>query len=84
VPLRRQRDRALGAVPLSLVSPCFELTGDVLGEQDRMSDLVGVNDFWRQGVAAPVTDAAICVDNNPSHGAEKISGSDSTDRSAAV
>jgi hypothetical protein len=49
-----------------------------------MSDLVGVNDFWRQGVAAPVTDAAICVDNNPSHGAEKISGSDSTDRSAAV
>ena len=51
-----------------------------------MPNLVGVEDVRRQGVATPVADAAICVDSHPSHGAgtENVSGSDSTDRSAAV
>jgi len=51
-----------------------------------MPDLVGVEDIRRQGVATPVTDAAICVDSHPSHdtGTGNVSGSDSTDLSAAV
>ena len=51
-----------------------------------MPNLVGVEDIRRQGVATPVADAAICVDNPPSHdaGTGNVSGSDSTDRSAAV
>ncbi len=51
-----------------------------------MSDVVGVKDFRRQGVTAPMTDAAICVDNDARHvvGTGNVSGNDSTDRSAAV
>ena len=51
-----------------------------------MPDLVGVEDFWRQAVAAAVADAALRVQFDACHGVStgKINGSDSTDRSAAV
>ena len=62
------------------------LTEDVFDKHDRVPNLVGVEHFRRQAVATPVADAAICVDSHPRHDAAtgKISGSDSTDRSAAV
>jgi len=51
-----------------------------------MPNLVGVEDVRRQGVATPVPFTAICVDSHPRHdaGTGNVSGSDSTDRSAAV
>jgi hypothetical protein len=51
-----------------------------------MPNLVGVKDGRCQCVATPVADAAICVDSHPTHdaGTGNVSGSDSTDRSAAV
>jgi len=51
-----------------------------------MPNLVGVEDVRRQRVAAPVADAAICIDVDVTHDAAtgKTSGSDSTDLSAAV
>ena len=55
-----------------------------------MSDLVGIEDVGRQRVAASVPGAAVSVNEDAGHGFEagvdtgKISGSDSTDRSAAV
>ncbi len=62
------------------------LTGDVFDKHDRVPDLVGVEDVRRQRVATPVTDAAICVYGHPGHdaGTGNVSGSDSTDLSAAV
>ena len=87
-PLRysaRQRDRSLGAVLLGLGSLRLEVTGDVLGEHDRVPDLVGIEDVRRQRVAAPVPFAAIRVDADTNHvGTGNVNGSDSTDRSAAV
>src|ERR1700678_3817862 len=85
-PSRRQRDRVLRAVPLSVGSPRLVLTGDLVDTHDRMPELIGVKDFWRQGVAAPMTNAAVCVDTDADHGmgAGNTNGSDSTDRSAAV
>ena len=61
-PSGRQRDRALRAIPLGVCGLRLVLTGDVFDEHDRMANLVGVEDVRRQGVAAPVADAAICVD----------------------
>lgn len=51
-----------------------------------MANLVGVKNARRQGVTAPVADATIRVDADASHdaGTGKVSGSDSTDRNAAV
>jgi hypothetical protein len=50
-----------------------------------MPNLVGIKDLRRQCVAAPVPLAAICVDTDTTHVATgKVSGSDSTDLSAAV
>jgi hypothetical protein len=66
-PSRRQRDGALGAVLLRIGSLRLELPGDRGGTHYRVADLVSVKDFRRQGVAAPVTDAAICVDTDASH-----------------
>src|ERR1700754_1771513 len=40
----RQRDRAFGAVLLGVGGLCFELTGDILDQHDRVSDVVGVED----------------------------------------
>ena len=82
----REGDRTLGAVLLGIRSLRLVLTGDVFDKHDRMPNLVGVEDVRRQGVATPVADAAICVDFDARHDVAtgKISGSDSTDRSAAV
>ena len=61
------------------------LTGDVLNKHDRMPNLVGVEDVRRQGVAAPMPFAPICIDGDAGHVCTgNVSGSDSTDRSAAV
>jgi hypothetical protein len=51
-----------------------------------MPDVVGVKNIRRQGVTAPVTDAAIYVDIDVSHDVStgNVNGSDSTDRNAAV
>ena len=49
-----------------------------------MTDLVGVEDVGCQGVAAPVPGAPVGVDGYAGHGTGKTSGSDSTERSAAV
>jgi hypothetical protein len=47
--------------------------------------LVGIEDVRRQRVAAPVSLAALRVDTDTTHvGTAKVSGSDSTDLSAAV
>ena len=87
-PLRysaRQCDRSLGAVLLGLRGLRFEVTGDVLDEHDGVPYLVGIEDVRRQRVAAPVPLAALRVDTDTTHvGTGKVSGSDSTDLSAAV
>ncbi len=64
----------------------LQLAGDLLDAHDRVPNLVGVEDVGRQGVAAPVPEAAIQVDENLGHevGTGNVSGSASTDRSAAV
>ena len=64
----------------------LEFTGDFPDEHYRVSDLVGIEDVGRQRVTAPVPGAAVSVDPDAGHsvGTGKISGSDSTDRSAAV
>ena len=64
----------------------LEFTGDFPEEHYRVSDLVGVEDVGRERVAASVPGAAVSVDPDAGHsvGTGKISGSDSTDRSAAV
>ncbi|BBX45423.1 hypothetical protein MCOO_14380 [Mycobacterium cookii] len=50
-----------------------------------MTDLVGVEDLRRQAVAAAMTDATLGVHIDAYHvGTGNVSGSDSTDRSAAV
>jgi hypothetical protein len=81
-----ERDRFLRAVAFRVSSLRLLLTGDVFDKHDRVPNLVGVEDVRRQGVATPVADAAICVDSHPGHdaGTGNVSGSDSTDRSAAV
>ena len=63
--------------------------GDFLEEHYAVSNLVGVKDVWRQRVTASVAGAAVGVDPDVRHrrgarGSGKVSGSDSTDRSAAV
>ena len=64
----------------------LEVTRDVLDEHDAVADLVGVEDVGPQGVTAPVAGAEVSVDPDVGHGrgTGKISGNDSTDRSAAV
>lgn len=64
----------------------LELAGDLRDAHDAVPDLIGVEDVGRQGVAASMPYAAICVDENPDHGVDtgNVSGRDSTDRSAAV
>ena len=64
----------------------LEVARDVLDAHDAVADLVGVEDVGRQGVAAPVAGAKVWVNPDAGHGWEtgKTSGSDSTDRSAAV
>ncbi len=62
----------------------LEFTRDFLDEHDGVADLVGIEDVGRQGVAAPVAGAAVSVDEDAGHGTGKVSGSDSTDLSAAV
>ena len=64
----------------------FKFTGDFGDTQYRVSDLVGVEDIRCQRVAAPVPGAAVSVDKDAGHRFEtgNVSGSDSTDRSAAV
>jgi hypothetical protein len=76
-----QCDRALGAVLLGGDGMLLEFAGDVLDEDDRVSDLIGVEDVGRQGVAAPVTGATVSVDADTSHDivTANVSGSDSTD-----
>ncbi len=84
-PSRRQRDRAFGTVLLGIGGPRLLLTGDVRDEHDGVPDLVGIEDVWRQRVAATVPFAAVCVDTDLRHvGTGKVNGSDSTDLSAAV
>jgi hypothetical protein len=80
-----QRDRALGAVLLGGEGLRLQVAGDVLDEYDGMPNLVGVEDVGRQGIATPVPLTAVCVDTDTRHvGTRKVSGSDSTDLSAAV
>ena len=64
----------------------LEFTGDVLDEHDGVAEFVGVEDVGRQGVAAPMAGATVSVDGDAGHvaGTGNVSGSDSTDRSAAV
>jgi hypothetical protein len=68
----------------------LEFTGDFFDEHDGVAHVVGIEDVGRQGVAAPVAGAAVGVDGDSGHGFEtgeatgKVSGSDSTDRNAAV
>jgi hypothetical protein len=85
-PSRRQRNRALRAIPLGVGGLRFALAGYFFGKHDRVPNLVGVENVRRQGITAPVTDTTVCVDADASHdaGTGKVSGSDSTDRSAAV
>ena len=82
----RQRDRALGAIAFRVAALSLEFTRDFFGDHDRIPDIVGIENFRRQGVTAPVTDAAIRVHLDVCHGTAtgKVSGSDSTDRKAAV
>ena len=50
-----------------------------------MSNVIGIEDVWRQCVAAPVPLAAVCVQTHTTHlGTGNVNGSDSTDLSAAV
>ena len=81
-----QRDRTLRAVLLGGNGLRLQVAGDVLDEHDGVANLVGVEDVGRQGVAAPVPLTAICVHTDATHGVDtgKVSGSDSTDLSAAV
>jgi hypothetical protein len=82
----RQRDRGFGTIPLGVSGLRLQVTGDVLDQHDGVPDVVGIEDVRRQGVAAPVSLAAICVDADASHelATGKVNGSDSTDLSAAV
>ena len=63
--------------------------GDFFEEHYAVSNLVGVKDVWRQRVAPSVAGAAVGVNPDVGHrrharGTGKVSGSHSTDRSAAV
>lgn len=82
----RQRDRALRAIPFRVAALSLQFTRHFLDEHDRMPDVVGIENFRRQGVTAPVADAAIHVHLDACHDTAtgKVSGSDSTDRKAAV
>ncbi len=89
----RQRDCLLRAVLLTGDRVGLEFTGDVLDNHDAVADFVGVENVRRQGIAAPVAGTPVGVDGDSRHrwttGSEaedtgKISGSDSTDLSAAV
>jgi hypothetical protein len=64
----------------------LEFIGDVLDAHNRVPALVGLKEVGSQGIATSMPDAAIGVDDDSGHvaGTGKISGSDSTDRSAAV
>jgi hypothetical protein len=81
-----QSDRTFGAVLLGGDGLRLELAGNVLDQHDSMPNLVGVEDVGRQGVTTPVPLAAVDVDADTCHGfgTGKVSGSDSTDLSAAV
>ena len=64
----------------------LEVTGDLIDKHDRMPDLVGIEDIWRQAVAAPVPDTPVGVNAYTVHdvGTGNFSGSVSTERSALV
>jgi hypothetical protein len=64
----------------------FLLTGDFCDANDRVPDLVGVEDVRRQRITAPVPDTALGVDPDASHRTftRKVSGNASTDRSPRV
>jgi hypothetical protein len=62
----------------------LEVTRDLVDEHDAVAHVVGVEDVGPQGVAAAVTGAAFGVDGDAGHDTEKVRGSDSTDRNAAV
>ncbi len=89
----RQGDRLLRAVLLSGERVGLEFAGDLLRNHDAVAEFVGVENVRRQAVAAPMAGTAVGVDGDSRHGYEtgsepgdtgKISGSDSTDLSAAV
>ncbi len=79
-----QRDRTLRAVLRTDSGMLLELARDIVRENDRVPDLVSVEDVGRQCVAAPVSGADIGVDRDARHDVENLSGSDSTERSALV
>jgi hypothetical protein len=62
----------------------FEFTREVRDAYDGMADLISIEDVGRQAVAASMAGAQVVVDRDAAHDTGKISGSDSTDRSAAV
>lgn len=63
-----------------------EFAADFLDEHNGVAERVAVEDVGRQGVATPVAHAAVGVDDDSCHGVGtgKVSGSASTDLSAAV
>ena len=63
-----------------------ELAEDLVDEHYRVPNLVGVENVGRQGVAAPMPDAALRVEEDAAHGEAtgKTSGSACTERSALV
>ena len=80
-----QPNRSLRAVLLGVHSLRLKFAGDVLDQNDRVPDVVGVENVRRQRVTAPVSFAALCIDTDASHVATgKVRGSDSTERSPAV
>ena len=83
---RRKCDRLLRTVLLTDNGVLLEFTGDVCDAHYRVSDLVGIENVGRERVAASMPGAALSVDGDAGHcfTTGNVSGSDSTDRSAAV
>jgi hypothetical protein len=79
-----QRDRPLRAVLLADDGLRLEFARNILDQHDAVTQLVGVVDGRRQRVAAAVPGAAFGIDSHARHDTGKTSGSDSTDRRAAV